>query len=37
MIKFQRNLLKHEVGQLIMRSKNLLILFGIRKNFLSSG
>jgi len=37
LIQFQQKLLKQEVVQFILRSINLLILFGIRRNFLSSG
>ena len=37
MIKFQKKLLKQEVGQIILESIHLLILFGIRRNCLSSG
>jgi hypothetical protein len=35
--KFQQNWLKQEVGQFVLRSINLLILFGIKRNCLSSG
>jgi hypothetical protein len=37
LIKFQQNCLKQEVGQFGPRSINLLILFGIRRDCLSSG
>jgi hypothetical protein len=35
--KFQQNLLKEEVEQEILRSRNLLIISGIKKNCLNSG
>ena len=37
LIKFQQNCLKQKVGQFVLRSIKLLILFGIRRNCLSSG
>lgn len=37
MIKFQHKLFEEELGQFAPRSVNLLILFGIRRNFLSRG
>jgi len=35
-IKFQQNLFKHVVGHFVLRHINLLIIFGIRRNRLSS-
>ena len=37
LIKSQQNLLRHDVGQIALRSINLLFLFGIRRNCLRSG
>ena len=37
LVKFQKKILKQEVGQFFLESIHLLILFGIRKNCLRSG
>ena len=37
LVKFQKKLLKQEMGKLVLESIHLLILFGIRRNCLRSG
>jgi hypothetical protein len=37
LIKFQQNWLKQEVGQFVLRPRNLQIVFGIRRNCPRSG